>query len=42
MLDEYYTLNGWEINTSIPTAKKLKELGMKYLKNDLKKYNSPV
>jgi aldehyde:ferredoxin oxidoreductase len=34
MLDKYYSLNGWEICTGIPTANKLTELGMeKYIKD---------
>lgn len=28
MLDEYYTVRGWEIETGIPTPEKLKELGI--------------
>jgi aldehyde:ferredoxin oxidoreductase len=28
MLDEYYTLRGWDLNTGIPTREKLVELGL--------------
>jgi aldehyde:ferredoxin oxidoreductase len=28
MLDEYYEANGWSLKTSVPTRKKLQELGM--------------
>jgi aldehyde:ferredoxin oxidoreductase len=28
MLDEYYTVRGWDLNTGIPTRKKLVELGL--------------
>jgi aldehyde:ferredoxin oxidoreductase len=28
MLDEYYTSRGWDLNTGIPTRKKLLELGL--------------
>jgi aldehyde:ferredoxin oxidoreductase len=28
MLDEYYTLHGWDVKTGIPTKKKLSELGL--------------
>lgn len=28
MLDEYYTLHGWDVKTGIPTKKTLKELGL--------------
>ena len=28
ILDEYYTLHGWDVKTGIPTEKKLKELGL--------------
>lgn len=36
MLDEYYKANGWDINTSIPTEKKLKELDLEDMVKDLK------
>ena len=28
MLDEYYTLNGWDVQSSWPTEKKLEELNL--------------
>ncbi|MFC1868167.1 aldehyde ferredoxin oxidoreductase family protein [Thermodesulfobacteriota bacterium] len=28
MLDEYYTVRGWDLNTGVPTRKKLEELGL--------------
>jgi len=28
MLDEYYTMRGWNLNTGIPTREKLVELGL--------------
>jgi aldehyde:ferredoxin oxidoreductase len=28
MLDEYYEANGWSVTTSIPTRRKLEELGL--------------
>jgi hypothetical protein len=36
MLDEYYDLRGWDQN-GIPTEKKLKELGLDNVAEDLKK-----
>jgi hypothetical protein len=36
MLDEYYDLRGWDQN-GIPTEKKLKELGLSNVAEDLKK-----
>ena len=36
MLDEYYDLRGWDPN-GIPTEKKLKELGLSNVAEDLKK-----
>jgi aldehyde:ferredoxin oxidoreductase len=35
MLDEYYEANGWSVRTSIPTRKKLEELGFKDIADDL-------
>jgi aldehyde:ferredoxin oxidoreductase len=29
MLDEYYSLRGWDVNTGVPSEEKLKELGLK-------------
>jgi aldehyde:ferredoxin oxidoreductase len=28
MLDEYYEANGWSLSTSVPTRRKLAELGL--------------
>jgi aldehyde:ferredoxin oxidoreductase len=36
MLDEYYAANGWSIRTSIPTKKKLDELGLKDVADEFK------
>jgi aldehyde:ferredoxin oxidoreductase len=36
MLDEYYTERGWDLKTGVPTDKKLKELGLDYVIDDLK------
>jgi len=35
MLDEYYTLRGWDLNTGIPTRKKLIELSLDYVADRL-------
>ena len=35
MLDEYYTLRGWDLNTGIPTRKKLIELSLDYVADQL-------
>ena len=35
MLDEYYTLHGWDVKTGIPSKKKLKELGLADVANNL-------
>jgi aldehyde:ferredoxin oxidoreductase len=35
MLDEYYTLRGWDLNTGIPNRKKLVELGLDYVADQL-------
>lgn len=35
MLDDYYTLRGWDIKTGIPTRKKLEELGLNDVANTL-------
>lgn len=37
MKDEYYRLKGWDVETGIPTEAKLKELGLEYVAEDLKK-----
>ena len=35
MLDEYYALRGWNLNTGIPTREKLVELGLDYVADQL-------
>ncbi len=35
MLDEYYTLRGWDLNTGIPTRKQLIELSLDYVADQL-------
>lgn len=35
MLDEYYTVRGWDLNTGIPTRAKLVELGLEYVADQL-------
>ncbi len=35
MLDEYYTVRGWDIKTGIPKKEKLIELGLEYVARDL-------
>jgi aldehyde:ferredoxin oxidoreductase len=35
MLDEYYEVRGWDKRTGIPTRKKLEELGIKEVANQL-------
>jgi aldehyde:ferredoxin oxidoreductase len=42
MLDEYYGEREWDLNTSIPTRKKLEELSLKYVIEDLIKNNIEV
>ncbi|MCZ2808054.1 MAG: hypothetical protein O2V44_01710, partial [Candidatus Bathyarchaeota archaeon] len=37
MLKEYYALRGWDLKTGYPTRKKLVELGLEYVANDLQK-----
>lgn len=39
MKDEYYTLRGWDVQTGVPTRKKLKELGLKDVADKLDKLN---
>jgi aldehyde:ferredoxin oxidoreductase len=39
MLDEYYQLRGWDVETGIPTKEKLHELGLDYIAKDLQKRN---
>jgi aldehyde:ferredoxin oxidoreductase len=38
MLDDYYELRGWDKETGIPTRKKLKELDLSDIADDLAKY----
>ena len=35
MLDDYYTLRGWDRKTGLPTRQKLEELGLVDVANDL-------
>jgi aldehyde:ferredoxin oxidoreductase len=35
MLDEYYTVRGWDLGTGVPTRKKLKELNLDYVCNEI-------
>jgi len=35
MLDEYYTVRGWDLNSGIPTREKLEELGLEYVADQL-------
>jgi aldehyde:ferredoxin oxidoreductase len=35
MLDEYYTVRGWDVQTGIPTKKKLAELNLEYVAGDI-------
>jgi len=37
MLDEYYTLRGWDVKTGIPKEEKLRELDLDFVIDDLKK-----
>ncbi|MEM1779342.1 MAG: aldehyde ferredoxin oxidoreductase C-terminal domain-containing protein [Ignisphaera sp.] len=37
LLDDYYTARGWDIKTGIPTRKKLEELGLKDVADELEK-----
>jgi aldehyde:ferredoxin oxidoreductase len=36
MLDEYYTVRGWGLETGVPTRGKLKELGLNHVADQLK------
>jgi aldehyde:ferredoxin oxidoreductase len=42
MLDEYYTANGWDLNTSIPTTQTLHVLGMEDVAASLRELNLEV
>jgi len=35
MLDEYYTANGWDLNTTVPSKEKLHELGIHDVRHEL-------
>jgi aldehyde:ferredoxin oxidoreductase len=35
MLDEYYTVRGWNLDTGIPSREKLVELGLEYVADQL-------
>jgi aldehyde:ferredoxin oxidoreductase len=35
MLDEYYTVRGWDLDTGIPRREKLVELGLDYVADQL-------
>jgi aldehyde:ferredoxin oxidoreductase len=35
MLDEYYTVRGWDLATGIPTKSKLVELNLDYIAGDI-------
>lgn len=37
ILDEYYKFRGWDIKTGVPTRKKLEELGLKYVADELER-----
>jgi aldehyde:ferredoxin oxidoreductase len=36
MLDEYYTVRGWDLNTGVPTREKLVELNLEYVADQLR------
>lgn len=38
MLDDYYTIRGWDVKSAIPKEEKLKELDLDFVSVDLKKY----
>ena len=38
MLDEYYKVRGWDLETGTPTKEKLIELGLEYVAEDLAKH----
>ncbi len=35
MLDEYYTVRNWDLNTGVPSREKLVELGLAYVADEL-------
>ena len=39
MLDEYYEVRGWDVETGIPTRETLHELGLDDIAEDLQKRN---
>lgn len=38
LLDDYYTARGWDLKTGIPTRKKLEELGLQSVAEELEKF----
>jgi len=42
LLDEYYEASGWDRKTGVPTGKKLEELGLKDVANELKRLGYPA
>jgi len=37
MLDEYYSERGWDVKTGVPTSSKLKDIGLEYVVEDLRR-----
>jgi len=37
MLDEYYKLHAWDVNSSWPTRKTLEKLGLNFVAKELRK-----
>jgi aldehyde:ferredoxin oxidoreductase len=37
LLDEYYLARGWDVKTGLPTRRKLEELGLEYVADELEK-----
>ena len=42
LLDDYYEERGWDLATGIPTRRKLEELGLGYVADDLEKQEVPL
>jgi aldehyde:ferredoxin oxidoreductase len=40
LLDEYYRLRGWVVDTGVPTRKRLEELNLQYVADELDKYGA--
>jgi aldehyde:ferredoxin oxidoreductase len=38
MLDDYYSIRGWDIESAIPKEEKLKELDLDFVSKDLEKF----